>query len=1001
MTAIHETAYPRIRSRLNARELAELYTPTPEELALSERHTKSPIARLGFIVTMKSFQRLGYCPAIGTVPPALIRHIAILVQLENVADRLQEYEKRQFHWKHAPVIRAYLDIRAFGDGGSRVMTEALTAAAQSKDIIADIVNAGIETLVRERYELPAFDTLVRAAKQARTRENSTYYRQVLHALSAPQKAAVSRLLTREDGSAKSSWDTLKRDPGQPTVKRIREYAEHLCWLQSLHGTSETLNTLPETKLQRFAEEARALNVSRMNEMQEPKRFTLAAALIKTQTAQATDDLTEMFIRRISKLHWLASEALQAYRLKNQEQTETLVALLGKIVGGWQAGATPEQRFRAVDGLIGGNAQSILEQCEAYLGYAGNNYLPFLPKLFKSHRKVCFDILELLRPVSTTEDRSLEEAVAFLRRNREARGERLPVTWTEAAADGRKTQVSLSLSWIPRRWWEAVTGIPVREIPLQSVDRKYFELCIFSCVMQELKSGDLCIPGAERFGDYRDQLISWQEYEAKAETYCRQVGISSDPAAFVANAKAWLTDTIRSVDGAFPQNEAVTIVSGEPVVRKVAKLSVPEGFALIDRLLAERLPECNIVDILTDTEHWLGWTKPFGPLSGHNAKIEDPRARYVVTAFCYGCNLGPTQTARCLGGLGRRDTAYLNQCHVTEERLLDAGTRIINAYNRFALPKLWGSGKSASADGTKWDVYEQNLLSEYHIRYGGWGGIGYYHVSDTYIALFSSFISCGVWEAVYILDGLLKNRSDIRPDVLHADTQGQSEAVFGLANLLGIKLMPRIRNWRELKFYLPDDKLPVKHLGDLFSETINGELIKTHLPDMLRIALSISEGKVHSSTILRKLGTYNRKNKLYQAFAELGRLVRTAFLLNFIGDAELRHTVTTATNTSEAWNGFIKWIAFGGDGVIRQNNREEQRKFIRYNHLVGNLIVFHNTVSMTRALQQLIDEGHPVTKEIIARFSPYKTQHINRFGSYEMHFDRPPPPVDEDLGISLA
>jgi hypothetical protein len=32
------------------------------------------------------------------------------------------------------------------------------------------------------------------------------------------------------------------------------------------------------------------------------------------------------------------------------------------------------------------------------------------------------------------------------------------------------------------------------------------------------------------------------------------------------------------------------------------------------------------------------------------------------------------------------------------------------------------------------MYEQNLLAEYHIRYGGYGGIGYYHVSDTYIAL---------------------------------------------------------------------------------------------------------------------------------------------------------------------------------------------------------------------------------------------------------------------------
>ena len=46
------------------------------------------------------------------------------------------------------------------------------------------------------------------------------------------------------------------------------------------------------------------------------------------------------------------------------------------------------------------------------------------------------------------------------------------------------------------------------------------------------------------------------------------------------------------------------------------------------------------------------------------------------------------------------------------------------------------GLRAAADDTKWDVYEHNLLSEYHIRYGGWGGIGYYHVLDTYIALFS-------------------------------------------------------------------------------------------------------------------------------------------------------------------------------------------------------------------------------------------------------------------------
>jgi len=45
-----------------------------------------------------------------------------------------------------------------------------------------------------------------------------------------------------------------------------------------------------------------------------------------------------------------------------------------------------------------------------------------------------------------------------------------------------------------------------------------------------------------------------------------------------------------------------------------------------------------------------------------------------------------------------------------------------------------------------------------------------------------------------------------------------------------------------------------------------------------------------STILRRLATYSRKNKLYFAFRELGRVVRTTFLLQYISDLELRQVI---------------------------------------------------------------------------------------------------------------
>ena len=161
---------------------------------------------------------------------------------------------------------------------------------------------------------------------------------------------------------------------------------------------------------------------------------------------------------------------------------------------------------------------------------------------------------------------------------------------------------------------------------------------------------------------------------------------------------------------------------------------------------------------------------------------------------------------------------MHQRHIDLDKLQAAITAIIDAYNRFNLPKYWGSGNQASVDGTKWDIDENNLLAEYHIRYGGYGGIGYYHVSDTYIALFSHFIPCGVWEAVYSLDGLLNNQAEIQPDTIHGDTQAQSATVFALAYLLGITLMPRIRNWKTLTFYRPTQSTHYQHVDSLFTDT---------------------------------------------------------------------------------------------------------------------------------------------------------------------------------------
>lgn len=169
---------------------------------------------------------------------------------------------------------------------------------------------------------------------------------------------------------------------------------------------------------------------------------------------------------------------------------------------------------------------------------------------------------------------------------------------------------------------------------------------------------------------------------------------------------------------------------------------------------------------------------------------------------------------------------------------------------------------------------------------------------------------------------------------------------------------------------------------------------THLHDMLRVVVSIRLGKITASSILRRLGTYSRKNKLYFAFRELGKVLRTLFLLRYIDDIETRKTIQAATNKSEEFNGFVKWVFFGGEGVIAENVLHEQRKIVKYSQLVANMVILHNVEGMTRTLAELRKrEGIELTPEILAGLSPYRTSHINRFGDYTLDLEKEVVPLN--------
>lgn len=213
-------------------------------------------------------------------------------------------------------------------------------------------------------------------------------------------------------------------------------------------------------------------------------------------------------------------------------------------------------------------------------------------------------------------------------------------------------------------------------------------------------------------------------------------------------------------------------------------------------------------------------------------------------------------------------------------------------------------------------------------------------------------------------------------------------VFALAHLLGFDLMPRIRNWKGLTFYRPSKQSEYVHIDSLFGEAgknvIDWDLIESQFRHLMRVAVSVREGAISSSILLKRLRSGSHKNSTYTAFREVGRVIRTVQMLRYLSDAPLRRRVTAATNKVESFNRFSQWVGFGNQGVLADNDPIEQEKTMKFNALLTNAVIFHNALDIAEIVRQLLEEGWEIDPEDLAHISPYLTEHIKRFGEYSTH-----------------
>ena len=981
MPTPQETAYPTLKTQVSKETLENVYTPCADEITFVKKHSRSPQNRACMLTLLKCTQRLGYFVFLSNIPRSIPEYLARHVRCRFSLKMLSFYDDARVRTSHIKKIRAYLNIKPADKNARSIALKAMEHAAYTKEDIVDVLNVGVEELVRLRYELPKFDQLLRLAYQARHNTNTSIYTAVNEAISKSTRNQLEHLLLVDPETNESLWNQLRQDSGKVTLKEIGKAIERLEWVRSLDFPFDLFSSIPYVKFRHFAMVAKSLNANRAGVIAQPKRSVLMAAMVKSALARTIDDIVIMMIKKVGKIHRVGKTKLDEYLEENRDNTDRIVTSYMSIHEHAydETEKDPEKKLSAIQRVFD-QSPELVDFSAQHAVYGSKNYSRFLWPLFRGSRAAFFKALNRLEFVSSSSDQALVQAIAFALANHKTRA-----LWISREVTDPETGQTVAiddLSWIPDKWWYLVTGKKRRQKVPEKINRHQFEVCLFSELVNELKCADMCIVGSEDFSDPTDQLVSMEEFRKKLSNYAEAVGQPIDTAGFITHIKTHLNTQAQKHEVAYPGNNEFCL---EPngdlwLARLKAKDTVP-GVDELTEMIRSRMPQRNILDIIVDTLKTLNWCKSFGPISGFESKVKDPLMSYAVATFCYGCNLGPMQTERSLPVLSRKHLEWINRRHITEEKLDKAINVLVNSYNQFSLPTYWGTGETASADGTRWDVYENNLVSEYHVRYGSYGGIGYYHVSDKYIALFSRFIPCGVYEASFILDPFFHNKSDIKPHTVYGDTHAQSLTVFGLSYLLGIQLMPRIARWKDLKIYkFPGESYP--NIDPMFTvEEINEDLIAKHLVDMQRVAVSILEGRISPSFILRRLTSGTRKNKLYYAFQELGKVVRSAYLLKYLRKPELRRTVNHATTVSERFNDFIQFVTFGNRGTIAANSRDEQRKIIKYGHLVANILIFMNVHDQSKIMSELIQEGHVITKEQAACLAPYRKSNINRLGAY--------------------
>jgi TnpA family transposase len=964
--------------------LAQHWTLAPDERVLLSNKTGA--TRLRFAVLLKAFQCEGRFPERREdVAVSIVVHLARQTSVPPDAYFEGEWSERTQRHQRAQ-IRAHCAFRVFRTEDDSALVAWLSERVTSPNPEAEALKSAAYGYLRAQHlEPPAPERVHRLLRTAVVQREQRLVTQAVAQLGPATCAALDALVHThgpEDAPdadqillfpVRSALAAVKDGAGAVSVETVLEEIAKLKQLRALGLPEGLFRDVPATLLTPYRQRAASEPPRELRRHPPAMRYMLLAAFCWQRQQEITDTLVELLIHIAHRVGVRAEEKVDGELMKYAKQVigkAQLLYKLAKAAKGQPDGVVREVIYSAVDEQT---LDNVIHEAEAAATY--EHQVKWVTRASYSHhyRRIVPALLEVLAFQCNNDlHRPVMDALALLDKYRDRKTTVFPAS-EQVPLDGV----------VSAEWQELVRD----DKHGGATNRISYEWCVLRALREKVRCKEIWVHGAHRFRNPDEDVP--HDFDVRRDEYYVTLGQPRAAEMFVETVRGKMAAALAAFDASLPTDPKVQIVTGKTGKGRIRLTPLeaqpePPNIVALTAALVQRWPMTNLLDILKETELRVHFTEAFRTIG--TREVLSPQVlqhRLLLSLYGLSTNAGLKRMGSGGGEDRYADLQYIRRRYITKEHLRVAIAQVCTAIFRVRDPALWGESTTACAsDSKKFGAWDQNLLTEWHVRYGGPGVMIYWHVEKHSVCIYSQLKACSSSEVAAMIEGVLRHDTEMDVDKQYVDTHGQSEVGFAFCHLLGFQLLPRLKNLKKQRLYRPHKGEPDQyaHLQPLLTRPINWEIIAQQYDELIKLTTALRLGTADAEAILRRFTRSNVQHPTYKALCELGKALKTIFLCDYLRLESLRREIHEGLEVIENWNSANNFILYGKGGEFASNKLEDQEVLMLSLHLLQVSLVYVNTLMIQQVLAEPAWQGRLTAVDLRA-LSPLKWQHINPYGTF--------------------